>query len=153
MDIYVINAYLTDNKTPLYVSTLLPISVIAILTIITPDVVAYLIMLASIWPYYRLTSCIQERYFECSRTQAHLQIIMPFYILITTWAMLLVVTDRTSFLLGCVGPFTFVLLSVIWPVFRHNIERTKRHVPFYISYSMSAVFFIVAATVYIGRLL
>lgn len=153
IDVYHINAYLTDEKTPLYIATLLPIGVLAILTMITPDFFAYFILLAFIWPYYRLTDHIKDRYFEINRTEAHLQIIMPFYVLITSWAMLLVVNERESFFLSCVGPFIFILLSVIWPVFRHNIKRNKRHIPYKVSYSIASLFFIFASTVYIWRLI
>lgn len=147
-----ISDYLSDEQTPVYVPTFGPVVALILVTPLLNDVLSCIVMLLSLFPYYFITSRLQARYFSCTRTVAHLQLVFPLYTLVTFWSFMFVLSGRVDFLLGCIGPYIFVLLTAIWPIYRNNIERTKRRIPYMYSYGFASIFFVLSVSSFLWRM-
>ena len=149
MTLNAIYDYFHSKDTPLYIAVLTPVACVVLATLILPAMLGVFAMLLFIYPYYILSGGQQDRLFACDRTKAHLQVVMPLYALMTVWGMLMLLQQRTDFLLAYVGPFSVVVVTAVWPVFRWNIKRTRRFIPYGYSYGVASGFFVLAIFYYL----
>jgi hypothetical protein len=142
--IQMIHQYISGEDTPIYIPVFFPLAFVMVVTVLVPDLVSALVLVAFLYPFYFITKGLQPRLFSCDRTTSHLKVVLPLYLLLTVWGVLLFMSRRLDILIGYLGPFTVVLLTALWPVFRKDLERKERRIPYQYSYSIASTFFLVA---------
>ena len=123
---------------------------VIIASILCPYSFMPLIVLISIILLYQVTQYTDTFIFELSSMEAKTRITLPLVALIPLWTILLAWFSRKEMLLGIVGPYVSILLLCAAPAYRMKATRMKRIVPLSVSFSILALFTMVASLNYIG---